>query len=143
MRRLVTDKAFVPALAAMLDIAPGPHATVLAEFEGTDFIGGALYDGFTGAVIHVHLYTNPGRRLSRRFLYCAFDYPFNQLGITKLIGQVPSDNTAAWKLNSHFGFTVEAVIDNYFPTSDLILMSMTRDQCHVLNKWPNRIKETA
>lgn len=142
-RFLATDKAFVQLIAGLLDVSTSKNAVSLCEFEDGFFIGGVLYDNFTGTVVHAHLYTTPGRRLSRRFLYCAFDYPFNQLGAKKIIGQVPSDNVAAIRLNYHFGFEPIVEIGGYFPKCGLMLMQMTQDQCHVLNSWPTSLKEAA
>ncbi len=41
-----------------------------------------------------------------------FDYPFNKLGVSVILGQICADNTEALKLNRHLGFKVVAEIPN-------------------------------
>ena len=65
-------------------------------------------------------------------LWITFDYPFNQLGVKKLIGQVPSSNLKALEFDKKLGFKEEARISDVFPDGDLIVLSMRREDCRWL-----------
>ena len=94
-------------------------------------IAGAMFEGYNGASVIVHL-TGLGKRwMNREYLWFCFCYPFEQLRVTKLIGVVESDNLDAQRLNTHFGYTLEATLKDAAPKGDLLIYSMTRDQC----KW--------
>ena len=69
--------------------------------------------------------------MNREFLWYCFYYPFEQLQVKKILGLVESDNAEARKLDEHLGFTLEATLKDAAPKGDLLIYSMTRDQC----KW--------
>src|SRR3546814_20179558 len=60
-------------------------------------IAGVLYDGYNGAIIHAHIWVDAEKTPSREWYVAIFDYPFNQLMATKIIGQVDRKST---RLNS-------------------------------------------
>ena len=48
-----------------------------------ELIAGAVYEGFNGHNVWVHLAGTPGRRwMTRQFLYAGFAYPFIQLAVS-------------------------------------------------------------
>jgi hypothetical protein len=94
-------------------------------------IAGCLYEGCNGASVIGHL-TGIGRKwMNREFLWYCFYYPFEELGVTKILGIVESDNLDAQRLDEHMGFILEATLKDAAPKGDLLIYSMTRDQC----KW--------
>jgi hypothetical protein len=77
--------------------------------------------------------------MSRDLLWAAFDYPFNKLGVSVIIGQVCGDNESALKLNRHLGFKVVAEISDAHMDGDLVIMAMRREDCRWLDiKCPLR-----
>jgi RimJ/RimL family protein N-acetyltransferase len=76
-----------------------------------------------------------GGRMETKWMHFCFDYVFNQLKVHKLIGIVASDNIKALRLDKHFGYIEEAVLKGCSKNgADMHLLTMTRDQCRVLNK---------
>jgi RimJ/RimL family protein N-acetyltransferase len=77
--------------------------------------------------------------MSRDLLWAAFDYPFNKLGVSVILGQVCADNESALKLNRHLGFKVVAEIADAHMDGDLVIMAMRREDCRFLDiKCPLR-----
>ena len=90
----------------------------------------AGYGDYNGASIRVHLAVEG--KITPEFLWYGFYYPFEQLGVKKLIGLVSSSNVRALRLDKHFGYVHEATIKDAAPDGDLLILTMTRDQCRFL-----------
>ena len=77
--------------------------------------------------------------MNRDFLWAMFDYPFNKLGVSVILGQVCADNESALRLNRHLGFKVIAEIPDAHMDGDLVIMAMRREDCRFLDiKCPLR-----
>jgi RimJ/RimL family protein N-acetyltransferase len=101
--------------------------------EDGKLICGVLYTDWNGRAIQGHVAAIPGKQWVRReFLFTAFWYPFIQLRCSKIIGPVPAANHEARRFDEHLGFVLEATLKDAHPTGDLLLLSMTRDQCRWL-----------
>jgi len=99
-----------------------------------ELTAGVLYDMFNGRSVCMHVAIE--KPVTREYTRICFDYPFNQLGVLKVIGLVDSTNTQALRFDKHLGFTEEARIVDGGREGDLVLLTMTRQQC----RW---IKETS
>jgi RimJ/RimL family protein N-acetyltransferase len=103
-----------------------------------NLMGGVLFSYWTGlgGSINMHVAGFHPRWISRTMLNVCFDYPFNQLGVRKIFGQVPMDNHHAIRFNEHLGFRKEAVIPDAYPGGkpgcDMQLMSLYKDQCRFI-----------
>ena len=75
----------------------------------------------------------PAVSRSRPLLAICFDYPFNQLGVRKILGLVPESNAAAKRFDEHVGFELEATLSEAHPTGNLLVYSMTREKCRWLS----------
>jgi RimJ/RimL family protein N-acetyltransferase len=96
-------------------------------------IAACLYESCNGRSIIGHLAGLGRKWMNREFLWYCFYYPFEQLGVDKILGIVESSNIAAQKLDEHLGFTLEATLKDAAPNGDLLIYSMTKDQCKWLN----------
>lgn len=94
-------------------------------------LAGVIFDDYNGCIVNAHI--SIIERPSREWYVVIFDYCFNRLGVKKIVGQVTSSNEKAQRLDEHFGFTEEARIRDYSDDGDLIMYTMTKDQCRVLN----------
>ena len=96
-----------------------------------ELIAGAVYEGFNGHNVWVHLAGTPGRRwMTRQFLYAGFAYPFIQLGCSRISGYVEAWNMDARRLDEHFGYKQEAVLHGAASDGgDVILYVMRREDC--------------
>lgn len=118
---------------------------VISRTEESVLLGGVVYNGYTGASINIHMAGFTPRWASRDMLWVCFDYPFNQLGCKKIFAQIPAQNTRAVKIDLKLGFTFEVLIKDVFVGDDLVVLSMTREDCRWLDLKPRNLmaKETA
>lgn len=94
-------------------------------------VAAAVYDGFNGQNIWVHLAGIPGKRwMTREFLRAGFAYPFLVCGVQRLSGYVNASNTEARRLNEHFGYQVEAILRGAaHDGGDVLIYVMWRKDC--------------
>lgn len=116
---------------------PGSGQAIGLEKDGV-LVAGVLYDNFNGRSVQMHVASDGTRRwMTKQYLLRCFDYPFHQLKVRKIIGQVDSENSDALKFDLALGFVVEAVIKDASRKGDLMILTMTPEQC----RWIDRAKE--
>lgn len=108
------------------------NSTTIGWIEGNELVAGVWYEDFNGKSITCHIVIK--KPLNRKFLAIIFDYPFIQLGVSKIIGPVKSDNLKAIEFDKKLGFKEEARILDAFPNSDLIFFVMNKDDCRFLGE---------
>ncbi len=144
MKHLECGQRWVPKICHDIEYTPGAMAQSIACIDGNELLAGTVYDHYNGATVNAHILVKG--LPTREWWVAIFDYPFNVLGVKKLIGQVPSTHSMARKLDEHFGFVEEARIRGYYGEGDdLIIYTMTREQCKFLNdpRWEevrNRVR---
>ena len=96
-----------------------------------ELVAAAVYEGFNGQNMWVHLAGVPGQRwMTRDFLRAGFAYPFLVCGVQRLSGYVNSSNLAARRLNEHSGYRVEATLKGAAPDGgDVLIYVMWRKDC--------------
>lgn len=127
---------YLPFLGQKLEYVPSYRAQcIMCVEESTGVpIAGVAYDGYNGHIIMAHIWIDKGRKPSKEWLAAIFDYPFNKLGVKKIVGQVRSSNGQALEIDEHFGFGHEARISDFYENGDsLEVLTMTRAQCMILN----------
>jgi RimJ/RimL family protein N-acetyltransferase len=112
---------------------------VISHSRNGELTGGMLYNNYTGSSINIHIAGFDPRWGDRDLVWVGFDYPFNQLGCTKVFGQVPASNKQALEFDLKLGFKIETVIRDVFPDGDLYVVSMSKDDCRWLNLKPRNI----
>lgn len=120
-----------------------PYAEGIGMAKAGVLIAGVAYDRYNGASVCMHVAAEGKHWLSRSFLTACFDYPFNTLGVKKILGLVDSSNLKARRFDEHLGFQQEAVLKDAAPSGDLIVYSMTREQCRYLELYHGRKKQSA
>lgn len=136
MKYLELGSLWVPWLCVTLEYNPGPLAQSICCVEDGKLVAGAIYDHYNGNIVHGHIYINGTP--CREWFVCIFDYPFNVLKVRKLVGQVPSNHLPALKIDKNLGFIEEGRVKDYYGEGvDLIVLTMTKDQCKFLNdeRW--------
>jgi len=141
MMTLDCTTMFLSTLCRELNLAPSALAQCIVCLEDGVPIAGGVCEGFNTYTITAHIWIKEGKKPSKEWFAAIFDYPFNQLGVNKILGHVLSKNEKAIRLDEKFGYTLEAVIKDYSPDGDLLIYSMTRDKCRVLNSpaWASTI----
>jgi len=105
-------------------------------------IAGVVYEGYNGANIEMHVAATPGANwLNRQFLWAAFHYPFEQLGLKRVTGVVPAANAHALQFDLKLGFSIEATLKDAHPTGDVHILRMMRDECRWLKLFKDRNHE--
>jgi RimJ/RimL family protein N-acetyltransferase len=95
-------------------------------------VAGVVFDNFNGRSICIHVAAEGSHWLTRSFIRAVFTYAFDVAKVNKLIGPVDSTNERAMRFDEHLGFVPEAVLTGAGRHGDLILYSMTRQQCRFL-----------
>ena len=133
--RIISNPARVFAFVSeIMPMSPvGGMKGIGLEKDG-ELIAGALYEGFNGQNVWVHLAGQPGKRwMNREFLRYGFHYPFNEMGVKRISGYVNASNTEARRLNEHFGYQEEVRLKGAAPDGgDVILYVMWRENCRFL-----------
>lgn len=135
MKRIITghDDIFGPWLMSRVggQWIPGRGSTIGLWEDGVGPVAACLYESCNGASVLGHLAGIGRKWMNREYLWFCFYYPFEQLRVNKILGLVESTNLEAQKLDEHLGFQLEATLKDAAPKGDLLIYSMTRDQC----KW--------
>lgn len=133
--------------------APDAGAWIMERVEGTfrdgvdhcfsthedgEILGGFALTGYMGLAMSIHMAARDKRWFSRELAWLAFHYPFVQLGVRKMIAPVRSDNSHSMMLCRRFGWQEEARLRDLFPGADLVILTMTKDQCRWLGYKPRR-----
>lgn len=100
--------------------------------ENGELIAGVLFDNYNGRSISMHVAATGKRWMNKAYLFACFHYPFVHLKVKKIIGLVDSMNTDARRFDEHLGFVKEATICDAGKMNDLIIYSMTPEQCRFL-----------
>ena len=109
--------------------------------KGGRRLGGVIFQNFTGESIAMHSASWDPHWINRDMIFVTFDYPFNQLGVKRIFGQVPENNGHAYTFNSKLGFKPVARIEGVYPHNiACIVMCMEREDCRMLKVRPRSIQ---
>jgi hypothetical protein len=104
--------------------------------------GGVVYSGYTGrgGSVGMHAAGLDPRWISRDLLWVCFDYPFNQLAVKKIFGQVPASKPDVLDFDLALGFKYVTTIEDVYPDGDMILLAMYREDCRFLRITPRNLR---
>lgn len=115
-----------------LDMVANPNNVNLSLWKDGRLRGVVMYERFTKRAIFLHIAGFEPRWLNRKFLWLAFSYPFDQLGVDKIFGLVSSNRTASLAFFRKLGFTIETSIKEvYADNADQVVLVMRKADC----KW--------
>lgn len=112
----------------------------IARCDGPVLLGGVVYQNFTGESIAMHVASLVPTWLNRDLLWVSFDYPFNQLGVKRVFGQVPETNITALEFDLRIGFKVLTKIDGVFRDGGVFVIVLEREDCRWLDMKPRNLK---
>jgi len=127
---LVTDINMVlPMVANRVEaIFPTHDVTGIGWEQNGTVVAGVVYDHFTGTSVMATMAVDDAH-VVKEFLWAIFDYPFNQLGVGKILVNVEEANTISLKMLKRMGFIKEAYIEGVFPSGAMIIMSLVKENC--------------
>lgn len=104
----------------------------LGQFKDGEIEAGVLYYYYNGVSIHASIFICPGKSITKTFLKEIFVYPFNVIGIQKIVASVNSYNIPSINFLEKIGFTLEATITSTaMYGGDMLYYTMHKDNC----KW--------
>ena len=106
---------------------------VALDDEG-DPCAAIVFDSWTENSACAHIVIESRAALKAGIVQEAADYVFNTCGRKMVIGNTPSDNEAALRINRHIGFKEVARIPNCAKDNvDVVIQVMNREDCRYLN----------
>ena len=93
-------------------------------------IAGVIYENWNQVSIWCHIAIEG--RLTKKYLWTIFDYPFKQIGAKKIIVPVSSSNEKSLRLVGNMGFVEEARVKDARPDGDMVFLVMDRENCRFL-----------
>lgn len=101
-------------------------------------LGRVIYSDYTGrgGSIKIHTTSWDKRWISRGLLFVVFDYPFNQLGVEKIFGEIRRSDEETLKFAFKAGFKAEAGLEGVYPGDDMIVVALYREACRFLGRPP-------
>lgn len=109
---------------------PFENYSALGLVEDGELIAGVIYNHYSGTNICMHVAAVPGRRwLNKAFLFAAFDYPFNQLGVRRVTGLVPAKNAEARRFDTKLGFKYEGRMRHALADDDMLILGLLKEDC--------------
>lgn len=123
------------AHASHIQFVPRLHHAIARYSDSDRLLGGVLFTEYRGGSVAIHMAGFDPHWVNRAMLYLAFDYPFRQLKVKKLIGLVPESNERARIANLKLGFKIEYLIADVYngPLNGMYIMSMLKDECRWLD----------
>lgn len=119
-------------------VNPGAGSTGLGLVQHGRMVAGVVYDRFTGRSIFASIAIDPGHYLDREFVWAICDYPFNQLGVERIVVTINSSNAKSVRLAKHLGFVLTASIPGLFYDGDMLLATLDKSDCKWLGKYYGR-----
>lgn len=102
------------------------------------------YTGFVGKTCQMHVVNIGTGRVPRKLVWAAFDYPFNQLGLSAVMGLVNSNNDKAMRFDKHLGFKEVMRLEGLHDGGgDIVVMRMNREDCRWIKEKEHEIKLVA
>lgn len=99
-------------------------------------LGVVCFNTFIGSTCQLHVAMRGERTFADlEFPQTVFDIVFNKLGLKKIFGTVNSKNDKAMRLNTSLGYEEEHRMPGLHDDGgDIVLFSMTKDQCRFLRQ---------
>lgn len=147
MKQLITSpvgviQMFVSERLGHRAALPWGQSTVLGLASKNRLVAGVIYNHFSSTNCCMHVAAVDGRQwLTPEFLFAAFDYPFNALGLQRVTGLVPEGNAEARRFDEHLGFKLEGKMRNALPAGEgMLVYGMLREECRwISNEFSERV----
>lgn len=116
------------------------HMVGIGLEEDGQLSAGVIYEGYNGQSVWMHVAAVPGRRwMTRDYLRCCFDYPFNVMNVNRISGWVEADNMEARRFDENLGFKHETTLSKAGKNgTDVMVYVMWKDQCRFIGREVHR-----
>lgn len=138
---VINNAAYGIVMAERAGAAYAHNDRNIARVRDGTLMGGVVYSNYTGESIGMHTASWHPRWVNRDLLWIAFDYPYNQLLVKRIFGQVPEDNIPAQRFNLNLGFSYVARIDGVYKGGvACLVMKQERSECRFLSLKPRGVQ---
>ena len=96
---------------------------------GDAIVAGVVINNINGANATVHIAISKPTKLLYQLFAVVCDYAFNQLGLLRLTGMVPTDEPDTIAFDKKLGFEEEFVMKDGAPGADMQFLVMWHDKC--------------
>ena len=106
----------------------------LGLIRGGRLVAGVIYNDYSGMNAYMHVSAEEGCRwMTPAFLFAAFDYPFNQLGLQRVTAKVKGKNRKAISFIENLGFEYEGTMRHFFKDDDALIYGLLKARCRFLD----------
>ncbi|MDI9336109.1 MAG: GNAT family protein [Gammaproteobacteria bacterium] len=99
-----------------------------------EYIFGAIYFNYTEASVAIHIALGSPKVFFRHF-DTFMSYPFDVLGVKKVLAYVHSENARMIQICKKLGFISEGCVENVYPGGyGINVYSVTKDRCTLFHK---------
>lgn len=113
----------------------------ICRLHDDERLGGVIFTNFTGESIGMHSGSWDDHWINRDLLWVSFHYPFEQLGVKRIFGQVPEDNVHAQRFNEKLGFRYVARVEGvYRHNIACLVMRLDKEDCRFLGLRPRGLR---
>lgn len=137
-----TVRAFVMIKTGLSAPASATQVLGFINAEKEELAGAFMFERYTGVGGSAYLHWAAGddrRWLNRTVMNIVAVYAFVQLGVERVFGEVRASDTYVRKIDERLGFKEMAILPGYFPDDDLVVYSITKQECRWL---PDEYKES-
>lgn len=140
---ITSDKSIVgPWVAARINGQFTPENSEAIGLDADGLVAGVIYESWNGASVVCHIAVDGV--MTGAYLAAIFDYPFNRLGVNKIIAPIAESNEKSIKFVQKLGFRKEAQLLDAHPDGSLFLFTMSREQCKYIGvKYGKKLKPAA
>lgn len=119
------------------------NGQTIGLLKNGELVAGVIYEQFNGANVVCHIRGEPGWA-NRGYLATIFDYPFNQLKVSRITVPVNDNNEPSKRLVSQMGFELECVLKQANPSGgDILMHRLFRDECKYLeDKYASLVRHS-
>lgn len=125
--KIVTGEEALMLSSALMGYTPSLVASCIACYRDNEIVASVIYDGYNDQSMHIQIFLVGVP--CKEWVAMILDYPFNKVGIKKLLAGVNSNNKRCRKMIEHVGFRVEGVIKNFYQDGDLLLYTLVKEEC--------------
>lgn len=105
-------------------------ATAIGLLRGDEIVAGVIYENWNHASVVCHIAV---ATMTPVFVAAIFHYPFEVLGVRKIIAPVSSANRSSIRFVEKAGFTLEGCLRDTDPQGDSLLYTMAKAECRFLD----------
>lgn len=135
------DKEARQFIGEAIGVVPNEaRSTVLTFTRDDDIVGVFLFEKYTGrgGSVTAHWAASQRGWLTPDILRMVFIYAYDELGVNVILGEVETSDEYVRGVDEKLGFVEVAKVPGYFPHDDLVIYSLTKQDCRWL---PDAFKE--